>query len=216
VNDENPKQQKEAAAEPGKPGAVRPVSERKARANRENAKKSTGPKTARGKRNSSFNAIKHGLLTKKVLFAPDGKLANEDLRRLMEDLRDGYGCGDVASELFAELAAVDYWRLAKGLEYEQKYLSPQGGEFHPQGGMPTLVRYMTASRRNLESSLPKLIGMRVQKAPNGRMDEGESAAAEPIQSIPNGSEGVPGRSTPAGAAKPAKNRLAKKKEDEAA
>lgn len=116
MNDENSKQQEQAAAEPGAPGALRPVSERKARANRENAKKSTGPKTARGKRNSSFNAIKHGLLAKKVLFTPDGKLANEDLQRLMEDLRDGYGCGDVASELFAELAAVDYWRLAKGLE----------------------------------------------------------------------------------------------------
>ena len=44
-------------------------------------------------------------------------------------------------ELLAELAAVDYWRLAKGLEYELKYLTKQGGEFHPPGGMPTLVRY---------------------------------------------------------------------------
>jgi hypothetical protein len=178
VNDENSKQQEEAAAEPGKPGAVRPVSERKVRANRENAKKSTGPKTVRGKRYSSFNAIKHGLLAQKLLFAPDGKLANEDLQRLMEDLRDGYGCGDVASELLAELAAVDYWRLAKGLEYELKYLTKQGGEFHPQGGMPTLVRYMTANRRNFDKSLQLLMQRQAQSKPDVEAAEGDFSSPE--------------------------------------
>lgn len=178
MNDENSKQQEEAAAEPGKPGAVRPVSERKVRANRENAKKSTGPKTVRGKRYSSFNAIKHGLLAQKLLFAPDGKLANEDLQRLMEDLRDGYGCGDVASELLAELAAVDYWRLAKGLEYELKYLTKQGGEFHPQGGMPTLVRYMTANRRNFDKSLQLLMQRQAQSKPDVEAAEGDFSSPE--------------------------------------
>ena len=37
------------------------ISERKLKANRENAKKSTGPRTARGKAFSRRNAVKHGL-----------------------------------------------------------------------------------------------------------------------------------------------------------
>jgi len=42
----------------------RRVSERKLKANRENAKKSTGPRTARGKAFSRRNAVKHGLCAK--------------------------------------------------------------------------------------------------------------------------------------------------------
>jgi len=42
----------------------RRVSERKLKANRENAKKSTGPRSARGKAFSRRNAVKHGLCAK--------------------------------------------------------------------------------------------------------------------------------------------------------
>lgn len=208
MNDENPEQQKEAAAEPGKAGAMRPVSERKARANRENAKKSTGPKTARGKRYSSFNAISHGLLAKKVLFAPDGKLVNEDLQRLMEDLRDGYGCGDVATELLAELAAVDYWRLAKGLEYELKYLTKQGGEFHPQGGMPTLVRYMTANRHNFDKSLQLLMQRQAQTKSDSEAAEGDFSSPESTSTATTGEE-LSAPSSKAEDPRPVKETLAK-------
>ena len=43
------------------------VSEKQRRANRQNAKKSTGPKTADGKARASRNALKHGLLAKDVV-----------------------------------------------------------------------------------------------------------------------------------------------------
>ena len=154
------------------PTAKKPISERKRKANRENAKKSTGPRTARGKRFSSFNAVTHGLLAKKVIYAADGKLMNEDLKRVLDSLRDEYSRGDVASELLTELAAVDYWRMQKSLEYERKYLSPQGGDFHPQGAMPTLIRYMTANRRAFEKSLTTLMKLQTPE------DAPEEAAAE--------------------------------------
>jgi hypothetical protein len=49
-----------------------PVSEARLAANRENAQKSTGPVTAKGKAKSSLNAVKHGLTGASVLFAhPD-------------------------------------------------------------------------------------------------------------------------------------------------
>jgi hypothetical protein len=40
------------------------ISERKLQANRENAKKSTGPRTARGKRFSRLSAVTHGFFAK--------------------------------------------------------------------------------------------------------------------------------------------------------
>jgi hypothetical protein len=160
------------------PTANKPISERKRKANRENAKKSTGPRTVRGKRFSSFNAVTHGLLAKKVIYAADGKLMNEDLKRVLDSLRHEYGRGDVASELLTELAAVDYWRMQKVLEYERKYLSPQGGDFHPQGAMPTLIRYMTANRRAFEKSLTTLMQLRTQNdAP------GEAAAGDDLSPV---------------------------------
>jgi hypothetical protein len=160
------------------PTAKKPISKRKRQANRENAKKSTGPKTARGKRYSSFNAVTHGLLAKKVIYAADGKLMNEDLKRVMDSLRDEYSRGDVASELLTELAAVDYWRMQKSLEYERKYLSPQGGDFHPQGAMPTLIRYMTANRRAFEKSLATLMQLRAQNE-----TAGEAAAEDDLSPV---------------------------------
>jgi hypothetical protein len=43
------------------------TSDRKAEANRQNALKSTGPKTPEGKAAVRLNAVKHGLLSEQVL-----------------------------------------------------------------------------------------------------------------------------------------------------
>jgi hypothetical protein len=147
-------QNKNGSAEEKQPQQM--VSPRKLQANRENAKKSTGPRTARGKRISSFNALKHGLQAKKVIFATDGKLLDEGLQQLFETLHDRYSTGEVADELLIELAIMDCWRLQKGLEYELKHMAPRGDQFHPQGAMPTLLRYMTANRRSFDKSLQML------------------------------------------------------------
>ena len=48
------------------------ATEKQKKANRENAKKSTGPRTEEGKARSSQNGIKHGLL------ARDAVMADED------------------------------------------------------------------------------------------------------------------------------------------
>ena len=52
------------------------------KANRENAKKSTGPRTAEGKALVSLNALKHGLL------AQDAVLPEEDPAEFDRQLRD--------------------------------------------------------------------------------------------------------------------------------
>src|SRR2546422_4948203 len=54
----------------------RPVSERRIQANRRNALRSTGPKTVRGKRTVSRNAIKHGFLAREVVITAGGGCVN--------------------------------------------------------------------------------------------------------------------------------------------
>ena len=97
-----------------------PVSEARLRANRENTKKSTGPKTAQGKAFSRRNALTHGLLAKTVLFRPDGTKINEDLHRLWDELHDKYGAGDVMTDLRIQTIIVELWRQGRALDHEVK------------------------------------------------------------------------------------------------
>jgi hypothetical protein len=57
-------------AAPPKP----PISEARLRANRENAKNSTGPRTDEGKKRSSLNATRHGILAQ-VIHLPEEEMA---------------------------------------------------------------------------------------------------------------------------------------------
>ena len=61
---------------------ARPISRRKLRANRDNAKKSTGPRTPEGKHRSSQNATPHGI------FCQDLCLPGED-EDLLHPFRHG-------------------------------------------------------------------------------------------------------------------------------
>jgi hypothetical protein len=135
---------------------VKALSQRKLNANRENAKKSTGPKTSRGKAISRFNAERHGLTAKRLMFAADGKPVDNGLNELIEDLRDRYGRGDAVTELLIENIAVDCWRQGRGLEGEMSYFSRSEWSFYPTGCLPAIQRYNITNRRALMRNLELL------------------------------------------------------------
>lgn len=147
------------------------ASEARVRANRENAKKSTGPKTARGKTNSCFNAVKHGLLAKRVMYTPDGKLRDDGLQLLLESLRQKYGRGDVRTELLMESVAIAYWRQGQGLAHELKFLS-NPDHFSAQGSLSNLQRYNGANQRALLKNL-ELLDKQLAESPASE-SEGEN------------------------------------------
>jgi hypothetical protein len=97
----------------------RPVSERKIQANRRTALRSTGPKTAHGKRTVARNAIKHGLLAQEVVItAGDGKENLEDFRALVERLWESYEPLGVVEEILVQTIATCWWRKARVLRAE--------------------------------------------------------------------------------------------------
>ena len=73
---------------------VKSVSQRKIDANRQNAQKSTGPKTSEGKAKTCLNAQKHGLTAELLMCAADGTPLNPEAKELDDCLHDRYGLSE--------------------------------------------------------------------------------------------------------------------------
>jgi hypothetical protein len=105
----------ETGVEAAQPSAI---SERKLKTNRENAKKSTGPKTARGKAHSRRNAIKHGIFARhgmEFVLLGENSLQYDEL---LADLCKQYQPVGRAEELEVERIALCWWKLRRVERYE--------------------------------------------------------------------------------------------------
>ncbi|MCA1729765.1 MAG: hypothetical protein LC751_10275, partial [Actinobacteria bacterium] len=86
------------------------TSEKQTQANRQNALKSTGPKTSDGKATARYNATKHGLLSREVLLPGEDEAT---LRELGEILRDELQpVGELENMLVDRIVAA-HWRLRR-------------------------------------------------------------------------------------------------------
>src|SRR4051812_34524328 len=70
--------------------------------NQKNAKKSTGPQSERGKAISRYNAVKHGLTAKHLMFAPDGQPLDNGVTEILEALQSRYGSDDLVTQLLID------------------------------------------------------------------------------------------------------------------
>ena len=77
-------------------------------ANRQNAKKSTGPKTPEGKDKVAQNAIKHGLLARRFFIGPDQQ---QDFARFCDTIRDDLTPAGPLQSVLADRIADLAWRL---------------------------------------------------------------------------------------------------------
>lgn len=79
----------------------------KVAANRQNSLKSTGPRTEQGKRNSKFNAVKHGLLAKDaVLAGPEAIDQRREFNKLLIDL-----CNELKPVGVVEMHVVEEYAI---------------------------------------------------------------------------------------------------------
>jgi len=94
------------------------TSERKRRANRNNAAKSTGPKSLAGKRRSKNNALRHGFAA-----ASGGSLENaEEIKALTETLLQSIAGASIDAARNAASAEIDIIRIRKARTVAQSRL----------------------------------------------------------------------------------------------
>ena len=87
-----------------------PLSDAQLKANRANAKHSSGPKSPEGRARSSSNSYKHGLTGRKVHLAPEDRDAYDALKEaLLVDLRPH----TALEQVIADNITDGYWRLSR-------------------------------------------------------------------------------------------------------
>ena len=99
------------------------ASEAQIRANRDNAQKSTGPKTEAGKARARMNALKHGMRSKSPIVLPHEDPAELDAR-LRTWVEEWQPQNAIEREL-VERAAKASWALERAERYEAALLSKQ-------------------------------------------------------------------------------------------
>jgi hypothetical protein len=96
-----------------------PVSERKAAANRANAQRSTGPRTAEGKARSSLNALRHGILAKAAFnVVIEGEERRAEFEAIVAGLAQEYQPRTITEYMMVQQLAGCYWKLAKVWTFE--------------------------------------------------------------------------------------------------
>src|SRR5688572_776602 len=86
------------------------TSDKQIDANRQNALKSTGPKTPEGKTAVRLNALKHGLLSRETLLPGEDEAA---LREWGERLREELQPVGELENLLVDRIISAYWRLSR-------------------------------------------------------------------------------------------------------
>src|SRR5580700_10354906 len=104
-------------------------------ANRENAKKSTGPKTPESKERTKMNALRHGLTGQVNLMPDEDREAHDKFCAAIVECLAPLGALEIQ---FAQSAAEDNWRANRGRAIETNMFAI--GSFGP--GFPGNPREM--------------------------------------------------------------------------
>ena len=89
-------------------------------ANRENAQRSTGPKTQEGKQAASRNATRHGLTGTQIVMPGEDAAAYEDLR---QGLHESHRPANEAERILVDQIAANAWRLLRAQRVETAFLA---------------------------------------------------------------------------------------------
>ncbi len=140
------------------------TSQKQIDANRENAKKG-GVKTDEGKAVSKYNALKHGILSKQILF--EGEDENE-LLELEKKLRSELSPASEIELLLVDKIASSIWRLKRALSFEKDdviFTSDFDGTVGLKADADRFFRYETMLERSIYKALHEL--ERIQAKRNG-------------------------------------------------
>jgi hypothetical protein len=147
------------------------ASRKQIEANRRNARKSTGPRTAAGRAVSSRNALRHGLTAKQIVVSDESKKEFMDYYR---ECHEALAPADSVEEFHAERIIACQWRLRRAYRAEAGLVDSVGGTelvFHIMAKeMTALSRYETTIDRALQRARHELERCQARR-------RGESVAA---------------------------------------
>ena len=102
------------------------VSERKRQANRENARKSTGPKTRAGKDKANMNPVKHGILCDELIIrSGEGREDLTTFEQLLAGLRADYRPVGTLQAILVEQMAGYLWKQRRAQRHENGAIQRQ-------------------------------------------------------------------------------------------
>jgi hypothetical protein len=129
--------------------STRPLSERKASANRANAQRSTGPRTPKGKAASSLNALRHGILARAAFNVTiEGQERRAEFEALVAGLAQEFQPRTLSEHLTVQQLAGCYWRLAKVWTFETE--SAWRGSVGPGMPLEEMKEYEDFNDLNME------------------------------------------------------------------
>ena len=140
----------------GEASANAPVSAKKVEANRNNAQKSTGPKTAAGKARSAANSYKHGFFAKHLFPTPEQAAKDKaDYLEVANGVYAHYQPLGFLENFWTEKIATEIVRLARVLGYEQTVMATSTSPFWGTT-MANVMRYQTNGNRLLNQAIEEL------------------------------------------------------------
>ena len=156
-------------------------------ANRDNAQRSTGPKTEAGKQNSSRNATRHGLTGSQIVIPGEDPAAYEELR---QGLHDSFKPANDPERLLVEQIAAGFWRLQRAHRSEAAVFNKLAEDSaNPEAALANaflerpadlarIQRYVTAAHNAYYKALREL-----EKMQQKRRKEEEEMAMATMQSM---------------------------------
>ena len=152
-----------APAQPVGEEKKRPISARKLAANRANAQRSTGPRTAEGKAKSRRSAVTHGLTAR---FFPGviqvGIAEWQEFEAVLADLYDYYEPQGALEELLLEKVTIEYMRYRRLVEREHNLCVANPGASFLEI-VNKLARYQTAINNQLFEAIRELERRQAQR-----------------------------------------------------
>jgi hypothetical protein len=98
------------------------ATKRQIAANRRNAKKCTGPKTAEGKAASSMNALRHGLRARTVVLPDENR---EEFDQIHAGLQNQYQPQNPSEQYLVDQAAIAQWKLVRAEVFEARFYAEE-------------------------------------------------------------------------------------------
>ena len=148
-------------------------------ANRENSKKSTGPKTSEGKAKSCLNHLSHGFTSNTARLIPG---ENEDeLKALLADLMDEYQPATPTEQILVEKMCQNQWLSGRAFRLQSDaFTAARGGYFGVKltitKDLGVLIRYQTSAERAFHQAHKELVTAQKQREKSEIDFESQDAA----------------------------------------